>query len=311
MKKLKIIIVIILAICLVACGGGVSAKWQEQYDLGMKYLLDAEYEEAVLAFTTAIEIEPKLAEAYIGRGDAYVQWGEAESDTAAEKNGLALADYLQAIDLDEKNVDAYGKAAEVYILLDDIDAAVEIMEKGYEITKDERLNERKEELGLTEVVWTDPVFEGLIRGKLGLGNGTIYAAQLDSVESLIILGNTHVFINDEIDPMDWAYRFTSGEGTGLEAFYGIGLNDEEFEKYTQKGSITNVETLKYFKNLEDVFIIANHITDISILREMENLKYADFWANDISDLSPCYEMEGDHTLNEEQFVEIGDIMREY
>lgn len=310
MKRLKIIIVIILAVCLVACGGGVSAKWQEQYDLGMKYLLDAEYEEAVLAFTTTIEIEPKLAEAYIGRGDAYVQWGEAESDTAAEKNGLALADYLQAIDLDEKNVDAYGKAAEVYILLDDIAAAVEIMEKGYEITKDERINERKEELGLTEVVWTDPVFEGLIRGKLGLGNGTIYSAQLDSVESLIILGNTHVFINDEIDPMDWAFSFISGEGV-LEAFYGVSLNEERFEEYTQKGNITDVKTLKYFKNLEDVSIIANHITDISVLREMENLKYADFWANDISDLSPCYEMEGDHTLNEEQFVEIGDIMREY
>ncbi len=154
------------------------------------------------------------------------------------------------------------------------------------------------------------MFEGLIRGKLGLGNGTIYAAQLDSVESLIILGNTHVFINDEIDPMDWAFSFISGEGV-LEAFYGVSLNEERFEEYTQKGNITDVKTLKYFKNLEDVSIIANHITDISVLREMENLKYADFWANDISDLSPCYEMEGDHTLNEEQFVEIGDIMREY
>lgn len=59
MKKLKIIIVIILAICLVACGGGVSAKWQEQYDLGMKYLLESEYNEAILAFTAAIQIEPK------------------------------------------------------------------------------------------------------------------------------------------------------------------------------------------------------------------------------------------------------------
>ncbi len=301
MKRLKIIIVIILAVCLVACGGGVSAKWQEQYDLGMKYLLDAEYEEAVLAFTTTIEIEPKLAEAYIGRGDAYVQWGEAESDTAAEKNGLALADYLQAIDLDEKNVDAYGKAAEVYILLDDIAAAVEIMEKGYEITKDERINERKEELGLTEVVWTDPVFEGLIRGKLGLGNGTVYVAQLDSVESLMVAGNTHVFINEG----DVGFRIQN-ESNRLEAFYHVG----EVEYY-EKGAIKDIETLKYFRNLKNICIIANHITDISVLREMENLETANFWANDIVDMTPYHELEPNNAMEAEQFVEIGEIIPEY
>lgn len=58
MKKIMIILMgIVLLISAVACGGGAVAQWQEQYDLGMKYLLDGEYEEAVLAFTVAIEIE--------------------------------------------------------------------------------------------------------------------------------------------------------------------------------------------------------------------------------------------------------------
>lgn len=38
--------------------------YQEQYDLGMKYLTDGNYEEAIIAFTAAIELEPKNADAY-------------------------------------------------------------------------------------------------------------------------------------------------------------------------------------------------------------------------------------------------------
>ncbi len=96
----------------------------------------------------------------------------------------------------------------------------------------------------------------------------------------------------------------------LEAFYGIGWNEEGGEEYTQKGNISDIDTLKYFRNLEKVSIIANHVTDISVLRELKNLKYVNFWANDISDLSPYYELEGDDSMQEEQFVEIGDVLEE-
>ena len=44
---------------LTACGQTAEAAWQEQYDLGMKYLSEGNYEEAIIAFTAAIEIDPK------------------------------------------------------------------------------------------------------------------------------------------------------------------------------------------------------------------------------------------------------------
>lgn len=61
----------LLALC--ACGQGINGQasskdqltWQEQYDLGVRYLEDGDYEEAIIAFTAAIEIDPKRAEAYI------------------------------------------------------------------------------------------------------------------------------------------------------------------------------------------------------------------------------------------------------
>lgn len=67
-------LLIFLSILLLAgCGKSNSpTTWQEQYDLGVRYLSEGNYEEAIIAFTAAIEIDPKRAEAYVGRGDAYV-----------------------------------------------------------------------------------------------------------------------------------------------------------------------------------------------------------------------------------------------
>lgn len=74
--------------------------WQEQYDLGVRYLSEGNYEEAIIAFTAVIEIDPKQAPAYVGRGNAYIGLGETEENLTA-----AQADYEQAVELEETNVD--------------------------------------------------------------------------------------------------------------------------------------------------------------------------------------------------------------
>lgn len=139
---LKLTLVLVLLAALASCGQKAEATWQEQYDLGVKYLSEGSYEEAVLAFTAAIELDEKRPEAYIGRGDAYV--GEAEQraqdrDEAAAAYEKALDDFLNAIRLDAQSPEAYGKAAEVYTALGDMDAAREILEQGYEATGDDGL----------------------------------------------------------------------------------------------------------------------------------------------------------------------------
>lgn len=94
---------------LTACGAK-EPTWQEQYDLGVRYLSEGNYEEAIIAFTAAIEISPNRAEAYVGRGDAYIKSSETEENLAA-----AQADYEKAIELDGTLVDAYLGLADVYI----------------------------------------------------------------------------------------------------------------------------------------------------------------------------------------------------
>ena len=60
------------------CSQSAAASWQEQYDLGVRYLSEGNYEEAIIVFNAAIEIDPKRADAYIGLADAYEAQGDAE-----------------------------------------------------------------------------------------------------------------------------------------------------------------------------------------------------------------------------------------
>lgn len=46
-----------------------TATWQEQHNLGVRYLSQGNDKEAILAFTD-IEIVPKRAEAFVGRSAA-------------------------------------------------------------------------------------------------------------------------------------------------------------------------------------------------------------------------------------------------
>lgn len=141
-RTVSLLLVLVLLLTLCGCGkkdGGFT--WQEQYDLGVRYLSDGNYEEAIIAFTAAIEIDTKNALAYIGRGDAYLGQGAADEYLAA-----AFTDFETALSLDDTNVDAYLGMAEVYIARKQFDEAMEILRQGVEKTRDQRLTDRLAEL---------------------------------------------------------------------------------------------------------------------------------------------------------------------
>ncbi|MCI9169345.1 MAG: tetratricopeptide repeat protein [Lawsonibacter sp.] len=126
----RIFTVFLLLIMLSACAK-VQSSWQEQYDLGTRFLSEGNYEEAIIAFTAAIEIDSKQAPAYVGRGNAYVASGETEENMAT-----AQADYGQAIELDATNTDAYLGLADIFIWQGDYDKALEVLQEALEISGD-------------------------------------------------------------------------------------------------------------------------------------------------------------------------------
>lgn len=83
--------VMLISICvflIAACGKSTEEKWQEQYDLGMKYLDEQNYEEAIVAFTAALEIDPKQVDAYIALSDIYTVLNDIGSQRAILEQGI-------------------------------------------------------------------------------------------------------------------------------------------------------------------------------------------------------------------------------
>ena len=142
----KRFIILWLAVVLVLTACQKQPTWQEQYDLGMRYLTESNYEEAILAFTAAIEIDPNNALAYVGRADAYVQMDATESDAEAGSLAAAQADYETALTLDDTLADAYLGLAEVYWRQGFTDEAMLLLEQISATLEDERLVSRLEEM---------------------------------------------------------------------------------------------------------------------------------------------------------------------
>lgn len=54
-------------------------NFENQYDLGMRFLSEGNYEEAVIAFTAALEIDPKRVDVYTALADTYEAMGDTEA----------------------------------------------------------------------------------------------------------------------------------------------------------------------------------------------------------------------------------------
>lgn len=132
-KGIQLLLALCLTLSICACGQKASA-WQEQYDLGVRYLSEGNYEEAIIVFTAAIEIDPKQPMAYVGRGDAYVGTGGTDDILEA-----ALADYIAAVELDEQLADVYTKIADIYLIRGNRGAALKWLRNGYDVTDSELL----------------------------------------------------------------------------------------------------------------------------------------------------------------------------
>lgn len=90
--KRFILAILICAVSLTSCGQGVEEQWKEQYDLGVRYLSEGNYEEAIIAFTAAVEIDPIQPEAYLMISEAYMEMDNIEAAISILEAGLAETD---------------------------------------------------------------------------------------------------------------------------------------------------------------------------------------------------------------------------
>lgn len=140
---------LILSLCVVVLVGCSSKfdSWQEKYDLGVRYLSEGNYEEAIIAFTAAIEIDQKNVAAYLGRAESYIGSGET-----AENLSLALKDYEKVAELDETSSAAYLGMADVYTRQGEDEKAIEVLNNMPEITNSEAVVSKPGITGNEDVV---------------------------------------------------------------------------------------------------------------------------------------------------------------
>lgn len=152
-----------------------APAWQEKYELGVRYLSEGNYQEAIIAFTSAIEIDSRQANPYVGRGDAYTMIARELSHGITDPDQLgsealdayqnAIRDYQAAIERDKTNTGAYQKIANDYIEMGDTTAAVEILEQGLQDTKDESIQQSLDDISgvftVGEILPNSPVYAAL------------------------------------------------------------------------------------------------------------------------------------------------------
>lgn len=146
---------IVLTLGMCSCGQNVLTEWQEQYDLGVRYLSEGNYEEAIIIFTAAIDIDAKGALAYLGRAQAQMSYAnkifpetEDVNNWSKEKIGLynlAEADYQNAIALECTLIDAYTGLCNLYVSQKRWNEAQEILAIGLKNNKDNSILQQKTE----------------------------------------------------------------------------------------------------------------------------------------------------------------------
>ena len=155
MKRICLISVLACALLLSACATQTSSEmgtWQEQYDLGMRFLAEGQYSEAILAFSAAIDIDPKQAAAYIGRADAYYERAQGKEAFDVDDYNCSMRDYERARELDV-DADITEKLTSVYIELAEYsyennlpEEAAALYKKAASLTNNQGYQNRYEEI---------------------------------------------------------------------------------------------------------------------------------------------------------------------
>ena len=100
MKRIDLQCLLLALLCLLcACSAQPKMEledavpsWRTQYDLGVRYLSEGNYKEAILAFEAAIEIDPKQPKLYLTLAQAYEQIEDYENTLRTLEDGIIQTD---------------------------------------------------------------------------------------------------------------------------------------------------------------------------------------------------------------------------
>ena len=241
MKKIIIGFSLIFVLLLSACG---EPTWQEKYDLGIRYFSEGNYEEAVIAFTAAIEIEPKNAEAYIGLADTYINMGDWEKAQESLINGLEEAEDEES--LRDKLSDMQCEIGEKHLEQGEYEEAIKDFQDALDYNPDNKAAKK----GLADA------FEG--SGEEHLAQGDYEEAEKDFRAALEIdpeREDAHLGLSDALMEMGELEGAIDALRDALEVLDNPGeaLRDRLDELESLKKALDALMDTFSAENLDDVF----------------------------------------------------------
>ncbi len=257
MKAAKLIKRCLLFLTIVCLLAGCQKKMtvQDYLDLGKKYLTEANYEEAIVAFTKAIEVEPKAMKAYEGLTNAYIKTENYEKAQEVLQSGISVYEGLA----ENEKTDEFKQIYEELLKLEekirqylDAESSSDVKENGSEIlaetdpgdAEQERLvAEAKEKYGsiLEQVIseinsqaptdthyFTDD-FKSFVKG---LEKPLIWQQENGNYLGLYVGtdGDIYVYLGEMDNGIrsgygSWYEEYTEEDATGAGVFYGNWMED--------------------------------------------------------------------------------------
>lgn len=197
-------------------------------NLGQRYLGNLEYEEAVIAFSKCIEIDPKCEAAYLGRAQAFA---------GLEEWALAVFDCKTAMELNEDNEEAYMVLGNILLVR---------MERAYPITGDEywdimKLLQKKEA--------AEAVGNLISRIEAAASSDPSYRFEPEDRE-----------MGDETEPWETGQETGDGENTLWNGKIQVMEKTEDSQAFSGRGDLTLLYVLEK-KDGEDHFEIKKAIIE--------------------------------------------------
>ncbi|MDO5550606.1 MAG: tetratricopeptide repeat protein [Lachnospiraceae bacterium] len=102
MKRTGLIIMALSLLLMTGCGAAADYRVNRQLKLGDRYLVEFEYDKAMLAYSKALMIEPKQMAAYRGLSDVFTAQKDMGRSINVLKKGLAVAEDMTLQERDDE-----------------------------------------------------------------------------------------------------------------------------------------------------------------------------------------------------------------
>ena len=189
----------------------------------------------------------------------------------------ALAYFMEVLEIDPKNVDAYIGIVDTYVAMGDYEKALEYAKKGYEETGNEELGAKAKDvermIAKSEPIpqhlpddfvldWQDANLEAAMREVTGVYDRDIVYGDVKSLDSLSLQ-------DKQISNISALSNL-------------INLNSLNLEN----NNISDISSISTLKNMKSLYLGVNNIKDISVLSNLTELENLSLDHNMISDVSP-------------------------